>query len=57
MINLALFTAEDANNVAGRDLTEDELEALVKTLEHSSMGEVFAECVHAVTITDEDYEP
>lgn len=43
--NLARFTTEDAETVLGRPLTEDEYQRIVKTLEHSSMGEVFAECI------------
>jgi hypothetical protein len=47
--NLARFTTEDAEAVLGRPLTEGEYRALVKTLENSSLGEVFAECVDLVT--------
>lgn len=46
--NLARFTDADAAEIIGRALTEGEYRALVKTLEHSSLGEVFIECVNAV---------
>ena len=47
--NLARFTTMDAETVLGRPLTQSEERRLVKTLEHSSMGEVFTECVDICT--------
>lgn len=47
--NLARFTTADAETVIGRPLTQSEERRLVKTLDHSSMGEVFTECVAICT--------
>lgn len=49
--NLARFTTDDAKAILGRPLTTAEERSLVKTLEHSSLGEIFTECVN-LTVAD-----
>jgi len=50
--NLVQFTEADAETVLGRPLTESEYRRIVKTLEFSSMSEVFSDVVFACAEPD-----
>lgn len=50
--NLIQFTEEDAENVLGRPITEDEYRRLVKALPFSSMPDAFVDVVSSVCEDD-----
>lgn len=51
--NLAQFTTDDAEQLVGRPITEEEYRSLVKALPYSTMGEAFTEVVHSICGYDE----